>query len=115
MGLEGKDRRVENRNTCKVAVEYLVKCRDSEKPALDHRRTYTADISHNGIGLYAGCCVRQGQRIDILLFNLRKDPIMGEVKWCEKQDEDSYMIGVQFSESIVGHSPRYNLLDFNFS
>jgi hypothetical protein len=115
MGLKGRNRRAEERNSCKIEVEYSVECRDSEKLALDRRRTYTADISHIGAGIYANCCVKQGQEIKISLFNLRKDPIIGEVRWCEKHADDLYKIGVQFCESLIRPYPSFNLLDFNFS
>ena len=96
MSLEGKDRRSERRNLCKLEVEYSVECRNSEKPAPDLQKTYTADISHSGMGLYSKCPVREGQKIEIFLFNVVKDPLMGEVRWCRKHTNDLYIIGVQF-------------------
>jgi c-di-GMP-binding flagellar brake protein YcgR len=96
MGLEEKDRRAEERNPCKLEVEYSVQCRNSEEPDPGPRRTYTADISHGGMGLYSECPVREGQKIEIFLFNILKDPLTGEVRWCRKHSDDLFIIGVQF-------------------
>jgi c-di-GMP-binding flagellar brake protein YcgR len=96
MGFSGENTRAEERYAVKVNIECAYYADDCEAAKEGPWQTVTNDVSYSGMGFYSECPAQEGQVIKIFLKDVCTDPLLAEVKWCKRQMQDLYRIGIEY-------------------
>ena len=103
----GKDeKRTEKRSSLRIRVDYMYEPVGCELAGAGPWKTFTTDISFNGMGLYSECPAQVGQKIEIYLKNVCAKPIIAEVRWCKKHSDNLYKIGIRYCVSPRDFIPQ---------
>jgi c-di-GMP-binding flagellar brake protein YcgR len=87
-------RRKEHRDNCSVNVEYYLDSEDCERIDCGPWNNVTSDISYSGMCLYSNREITKGHRLKIYLRHVSKDPLVAQVRWCNRLSDNLFRMGV---------------------
>jgi len=72
-------------------------------PSREEERTYTDNISARGVRLFSRYFWQPGEQVQVTPLN-EESPMLGEVVYCQRLDDDHFGVGVKFQERPVAWS-----------
>ena len=96
IGMSMEDMRKEKRHACNIPIEFHFVPRSGVTYHPGPWKNFTKDISYSGVAVFSKYPAMEGQKVEIFLRHVFNDPLLGQVKWCEKHSEDLYLIGLKY-------------------
>ena len=69
-------------------------------PANEEEGTYTDNVSPHGARVFSRCVWQPGEQVQVTTVK-EGSPILGEVIYCQRLDNDRFCIGLKFHERPV--------------
>jgi hypothetical protein len=72
-------------------------------PSKEEERTYTDNISGHGVRVFSRYFWQPGEQVQVTPLN-EESPMLGEVVYCQRLDDDHFGIGLKFQGRPVAWS-----------
>lgn len=91
------EKRNEARRIFTVTMEYAVSRVENQHLQCSTGKGISSNISGGGLGIFTTEELHEGQTLTLYSARLEDGPISGQVKWCNKQAEKLYKVGIVFN------------------
>ena len=91
------EKRNEARRVFTVTMEYAMSQVENQQLRCSTGKGVSSNISSGGLGIFTTEELREGQMLTLYSTRLEDGPRSGQVKWCHKQAEKLYKVGVVFN------------------
>lgn len=92
------DDNLSGRKERRLPIIVVVRLTPLQHAAEGDERTYTDNLSAHGLRVHSRRCWSPGEQVEIIPVK-EQTPVRGEVVYCEKFDNQSFVVGFKFPQS----------------
>lgn len=97
------DDNLSGRKERRLPIIVVVRLTPLDQSSEREERTYTDNVSAHGLRVHSRYCWSPGEQVEIIPVK-EETPVLGEVVYCQKIDDERFFIGFKFPQSRLAWS-----------